>query len=257
MARRPTPPAEEAKDELKKALGGWGDFLGDDAIKEIARRLAEPDDGVRHLVEVRSARFETPPEREPLKKLAAKEREIASTAQQAPTAPLASPNDTKPRTDEPPKRRSSSEPLKKLAAKEREIASTAQQAPTAPLTPPNDDTKPRTDDEPPTAQSSAQVGEVESPETTTRRSSSEAVIKAAIYGEYVYSCVALLLGLSAIIGGSILCIYGVTGHTSFTASLLGLSTNLNDAAPGVVLFVIGLFMIWATRPKVKLGDLVG
>jgi hypothetical protein len=90
-----------------------------------------------------------------------------------------------------------------------------------------------------------------------RNSSSEAVIKRAILGEYIYSTISLILGLAAIIAGSVLCIYGVTGHTSFTASLLGLNTNLNDAAPGVVLFVVGLFMIWITRPKVKLGDLVG
>jgi hypothetical protein len=86
-------------------------------------------------------------------------------------------------------------------------------------------------------------------------SSSASVIKTAILGEYIYASIALILGLSAIIGGSVLCLYGVTGHTSLTASLLGLSTNLNDAAPGVVLFVVGLFMIWATRPKVKLGRL--
>jgi hypothetical protein len=90
-----------------------------------------------------------------------------------------------------------------------------------------------------------------------QRSSSETIIKRAILGEYIYSTIALILGLSAIIGGSILCIYGVAGHTSFTASVLGLNTNFNDAAPGVVLFVVGLFMIWVTRPKVKLGDLIG
>jgi hypothetical protein len=94
-------------------------------------------------------------------------------------------------------------------------------------------------------------------ETPQRRSSSETVIRTAILGEYIYASIALVLGLASIVAGSLLCVYGVAGHTSFTASLLGLNTNLNDAAPGVVLFVVGLFMIWATRPKVKLSDLVG
>jgi hypothetical protein len=88
-------------------------------------------------------------------------------------------------------------------------------------------------------------------------SSSERVIRTAIVGEYIYSITALALGLTAIIGGCVLGIYGVVGHTSFTASLLGLNTNVNDAAPGVILFVVGLFMIWATRPKIHFTDLVG
>lgn len=198
-------------EELRKALGRWGDFLSNDAVKEITQRMSHPDLDVQRLVEVRSARFEPPPERKPLEHLAAKEREIASITQPGPTAQL-----------EPP-----------------------------------DGTKSTPAHESQTAQSSVQNDEVERGKTARPRSSSEAVIKAAIFGEYVYSCIALILGLSSIIGGSILCIYGVTGHTSFTANLLGLNANLNDAAPGVVLFVIGLFMIWATRPKVKLGDLVG
>jgi hypothetical protein len=49
-------------------------------------------------------------------------------------------------------------------------------------------------------------------------------------------------------------LHGVAGHTSWTASLLGLHSNVSDAAPGVVLFIVGLFMIWATKPKVKLKD---
>jgi len=34
-------------------------------------------------------------------------------------------------------------------------------------------------------------------------------------------------------------------------------STINDAAPGVVLFVIGLFVVWVTRPKVKLKDIKG
>ena len=69
--------------------------------------------------------------------------------------------------------------------------------------------------------------------------------------KFIYSLVGLFLGLSCIISGSILSLYGVTGHASFVASLLGLSTQLNDAAPGVVIFVVGIFIVFITRFRIK------
>src|SRR5258706_5581469 len=51
---------------------------------------------------------------------------------------------------------------------------------------------------------------------------------------FFYSILGLILGLACILAGSILGLFGVVGHTSFTASLLGLTTNLNDAAPCAV-----------------------
>jgi hypothetical protein len=69
--------------------------------------------------------------------------------------------------------------------------------------------------------------------------------------KFAYSIVGLVLGLACILTGLALGLAGVTGHTAFTASLLGLSTNLTDAAPGVVVFVVGIFMVLITRFKVK------
>ncbi|MGA9770060.1 MAG: hypothetical protein WBV94_13540 [Blastocatellia bacterium] len=88
-------------------------------------------------------------------------------------------------------------------------------------------------------------------------SASERLIAEAIKGEYSYAKLGLTLGLSSIIGGMILGLNGVAGSTSWTASVFGLESKINDAAPGVVLFVVGIFYIWITRPKVKLNDLRG
>ena len=86
-------------------------------------------------------------------------------------------------------------------------------------------------------------------------SPSEDIIKAAVRGEFIYAMVGLVLGLAAILGGVILGLRGVTGSTSWTASVLGLKSEISDAAPGVVLFIVGIFFVWITRPKVKLRDL--
>jgi hypothetical protein len=57
--------------------------------------------------------------------------------------------------------------------------------------------------------------------------------------------------LACIIVGAILSLAGAVGHTSWTASALGLSTSLNDAAPGVIVFVVGIFMVLITRFRVR------
>ncbi len=66
-----------------------------------------------------------------------------------------------------------------------------------------------------------------------------------------YSIVGLVMGLACILAGLLLGLYGVTGHTSWTASVLGVSTNPSDAAPGVVVFVVGIFIVFLTRFKVR------
>ena len=78
----------------------------------------------------------------------------------------------------------------------------------------------------------------------------------AIKLEYAYAILGLFLGLSTIIFGSILCLNGVVGSTSWTANFIGAESSINDAAPGVVLFIVGLFMIWVTKPKTRIKNIV-
>jgi hypothetical protein len=69
--------------------------------------------------------------------------------------------------------------------------------------------------------------------------------------KFVYSIIGLVLGLVCIITGAALFFAGVVGATSWTASLLGLQSKVTDAAPGSVLFIVGLFVVWATRFRGK------
>jgi len=88
-------------------------------------------------------------------------------------------------------------------------------------------------------------------------SASHDIVKIAVQGEYRYAMAGLVLGLATILGGVVLGLHGIAGKTSWTAKLLGLESNLTDAPPGVVLFIVGVFLIYATRPKVKLEKLRG
>ncbi len=92
---------------------------------------------------------------------------------------------------------------------------------------------------------------------TMQQSATERLLSQAIQGEYRYAMLGLILGLATILGGVILSLHGIAGSTSWTAKLFGLESHLNDAAPGVVLFVVGIFFVWSTRPRVKMRDLQG
>jgi len=81
------------------------------------------------------------------------------------------------------------------------------------------------------------------------------VIRQAMAFEYLYALCGLGLGFAAILSGTALCLHGVAGSSSWTASLLGLSSAVNDAPPGVMLFIIGVFFVRCTKPNVKLRDI--
>jgi hypothetical protein len=81
------------------------------------------------------------------------------------------------------------------------------------------------------------------------------VLLETIRREYQYARLGLALGLTAIIAGAVLFFHGAVGSTSWTAKALGVfESKLNDAAPGTVLFVVGVFIIVFTRPRIKITE---
>ena len=75
----------------------------------------------------------------------------------------------------------------------------------------------------------------------------------ALRYKFFYSMAALVLGLLIVLGGIVLFLNGVVGSTSWTAKIIGIESSISDAAPGAVLFVVGLFVIIATRYRVKIA----
>jgi len=69
--------------------------------------------------------------------------------------------------------------------------------------------------------------------------------------QFVYSLCGLVLGLACLVGGVLLFLNGVAGSASWTARWLGAESSISDAAPGALLFVVGLFVVVATRFTVK------
>jgi hypothetical protein len=69
--------------------------------------------------------------------------------------------------------------------------------------------------------------------------------------QLIYSLAGLVLGLACIVGGILLFFHGVAGSSSWVGEVIGVQSKLSDAAPGTVLFVVGLAVVWLTRFSVR------
>lgn len=67
--------------------------------------------------------------------------------------------------------------------------------------------------------------------------------------EFYNSQIGKFLGAICIIGGVVLFLNGISGSSSWTAKFLGAESKLTEAAPGIILFVIGLFVVFISRYK--------
>lgn len=71
--------------------------------------------------------------------------------------------------------------------------------------------------------------------------------------QLIYSLAGLVVGLTCVVGGLGLFLHGIVGSSSWVGDFLGVQSKLADAAPGTVLFVVGLLVIWVTRFSVRVG----
>ena len=69
--------------------------------------------------------------------------------------------------------------------------------------------------------------------------------------QLIYSLAGLVFGLTCIVGGILLFFHGVAGSSSWVGEFIGVQSKLSDAAPGTVLFVVGLAVVWLTRFAVR------
>ena len=72
--------------------------------------------------------------------------------------------------------------------------------------------------------------------------------------QFFYSILGLLISAVCIVGGILLFIRGVTGATSWIANIVGAESKLTDAAPGAVLFAVGLLLAFTTRYSIKIKE---
>ncbi|MEW6131378.1 MAG: hypothetical protein AB1757_30395 [Acidobacteriota bacterium] len=69
----------------------------------------------------------------------------------------------------------------------------------------------------------------------------------AVFFQSIYSILGLLIGGLCVLGGLGLLTNGIAGSSSWTAKVLGIESNISDAPPGVILFIVGIFITWVTK----------
>jgi hypothetical protein len=69
--------------------------------------------------------------------------------------------------------------------------------------------------------------------------------------QLIYSLAGLVFGLGCIVGGLGLFLHGIVGSTSWVGEFIGVQSKLADAAPGTVLFIVGLLVVWLTRFSIR------
>ena len=69
--------------------------------------------------------------------------------------------------------------------------------------------------------------------------------------QLIYSLAGLVFGAACILGGIGLFLHGVVGSSSWVGSMIGVQSKISDAAPGTVLFIVGLAVVWVTRFAVR------
>jgi uncharacterized membrane protein len=71
--------------------------------------------------------------------------------------------------------------------------------------------------------------------------------------QLIYSLAGLMVGLACIIGGIVLFVHGVSGSSSWVGEVIGARSKLSDAAPGTILFVVGMLIVVVTRFEIRVG----
>jgi hypothetical protein len=73
---------------------------------------------------------------------------------------------------------------------------------------------------------------------------------AAVKSGHHYTLVGIVAGVVMVLLGGGVFYLGITGVVTWPASALGFTSQLVNASPGIVLFVVGLVAIWSSRRKV-------
>lgn len=69
--------------------------------------------------------------------------------------------------------------------------------------------------------------------------------------QLIYALAGLVFGIGCIVGGLGLFLHGVVGATSWVGEMIGFQSRLADAAPGTILFIVGLAVVWVTRFSIR------
>lgn len=69
--------------------------------------------------------------------------------------------------------------------------------------------------------------------------------------QLVYSIVGMGVGLACVLSGGYLSLNGYSNNSKWLITAMDLKSEISDAGPGVILFVVGVLIIYTSRFRVK------
>lgn len=61
----------------------------------------------------------------------------------------------------------------------------------------------------------------------------------------------IIIGGVLCLSGFVLSISGLAGHVQWLITAPGFSSRLENATPGIIAFVAGMFLVWRYKPKIR------
>lgn len=74
---------------------------------------------------------------------------------------------------------------------------------------------------------------------------------AVIRYQFFYSLLGFIVGLACVMGGMVLFFSGIAGAVDWSIKIGNAESTLANGSPGIVLFIVGLFIVWISRFSVK------
>ncbi len=73
----------------------------------------------------------------------------------------------------------------------------------------------------------------------------------ALHYEFIIILLSLIGGIGCLIAGIVLTVLGFTGSIEWIVEVSGFTSRLINASPGIVLMILGAFLILKSRIKIK------
>lgn len=73
----------------------------------------------------------------------------------------------------------------------------------------------------------------------------------ALHYEFIIVLISLIGGFGCIIAGIVLTVMGFTGNIEWFVEAVGFTSRLTNASPGILLVIVGCFIVIKSRMKVK------
>jgi len=72
-----------------------------------------------------------------------------------------------------------------------------------------------------------------------------------VYYQFIISLTGMITGILIVLLGAFMAFRGISGTTNWIFNILGFQSQIAEATPGIILFLLGIVIIYLTRFKIN------